>query len=335
MAILTPTFSFLMILILGTTISISSSTWFGAWIGLELNLMSFIPLLAMKMNSLFSEASLKYFLIQALGSTIIIMSSSLFFLFLNLPLFFVLTALLLKLGAAPFYFWFPEVMSGLSWFQVIILMTIQKVAPMILISYISTYSFIIKPLILSSILSALVGAFGGLNNLNLRKILAFSSINHMSWMLISICISDNMWLIYFCFYSLISSSVVMLFIFYQIHSLSDLLTFKTHSIFSSLSIPLVLLSLGGLPPFTGFLPKWLIIQIMMNSSMYVPLFFLLFSALITLYFYLRLLTPFIVLLNSSTMILSKLGSSPVNFFPLLIISLNFIGFLVPMPFIFL
>nr|YP_010952683.1 NADH dehydrogenase subunit 2 [Tetralia glaberrima]YP_010952852.1 NADH dehydrogenase subunit 2 [Tetralia nigrolineata]WMQ53103.1 NADH dehydrogenase subunit 2 [Tetralia glaberrima]WMQ53272.1 NADH dehydrogenase subunit 2 [Tetralia nigrolineata] len=325
-------FIFFLTLILGTILSISSSSWFGAWIGLELNLMSFIPLISIKMNYYFSEAALKYFLIQALASTIII-SSSCLILFSHLtPYFLILMSLLLKLGAAPFHFWFPQVMEGLSWLQAIILMTIQKFAPMYLISYMVSDSMFLHFTLMSATMSAIVGALSGLNTLKLRKLMAFSSINHMSWMLVAMSLNQTMWLMYFIFYSVISISVIAMFFVLQIYNMSDLLNFKISKSLFMLSIPMSLLSLGGLPPFSGFIPKWMMIQIMLNNNMVLILLFLLMSSLTTLYFYLRMLTPF-VLLSIPVLSFNMKASPPQLLFFLSLFSfMNIMGLWLPIPF---
>nr|QGT77231.1 NADH dehydrogenase subunit 2 [Potamiscus montosus] len=325
-----PSFFFISLL-MGIFISISSSSWFGAWVGLELNMMSFIPLITIKMNSYFSESALKYFLIQALGSAFFIMSSCMFISFHQMSSSLLLTSLLLKLGSAPFHFWFPQVMSGLTWLQVMILMTLQKITPMVLISYFSYFSNMIKMIYLSAILSAIVGALGGLNMTNLRKMMAFSSINHMSWMLISIMINDMFWVIYFTFYSIISFSIVILFNKFQMNTLSDLS--KSTQIMNpahSLLISLNLLSLGGLPPFTGFIPKWMLIQLLLNSDLLMALIFLLSSALITLFFYLRITIFFILTIKPPLISNMKLSTllllipSSLLFFNLLMLFLPFL-----------
>nr|YP_009112539.1 NADH dehydrogenase subunit 2 [Paranephrops planifrons]CEK40189.1 NADH dehydrogenase subunit 2 [Paranephrops planifrons] len=324
---------FYLTLISGSILSISSSSWFTAWIGLELNLMSFIPLISSMKNSLPSEASLKYFLIQALGSAIIIMSSTLSPLSLNftLPLFSL--ALLLKLGAAPFHFWFPQVMEGLNWIQAIMLMTIQKLAPMFLLSYLTQNSFSNMTIFSSALICAMIGAVGGINQLSLRKIMAFSSINHMSWMLFAMLINETSWTIYFFLYSLISISVALLFLSLQSYYFSHLLNTNTHLFPKMISI-MSLLSLGGLPPFSGFIPKWIIVQEMINQLTLFPLLILLTSSLITLYFYIRLslstisiLTP----LNKWNLSYKKrtLPSVP------LMSTLNFFGLFLPSIFIFI
>lgn len=324
-------FVFLPFLILGIFIAISSSSWFGAWLGLELNLLSFIPMIAVKINSFLSETALKYFLIQALGSAIIIIARSLYLSFLRFPSLLLLTALLLKIGASPFHFWFPQIVRGLQWFQTIIILTIQKISPIILLSYI-IYSPLNNTLIVfSAISSALVGAFGGFNTLNLRKIIAFSSINHIAWILISFYINTSLWVLYFLFYSLISTSIVLIFYFLQSYSLSNLITYFYPLTFFSFLPPISLLSLRGLPPFSGFIPKWIIIQAILQQQIHIILFFLLRSTLITLFFYLRISIPFFLIFNSSLAFsLSKKTRIFFIFFLLCLIFFNLLGLFFPL-----
>nr|YP_008854793.1 NADH dehydrogenase subunit 2 [Cherax cainii]AHA59375.1 NADH dehydrogenase subunit 2 [Cherax cainii] len=274
-------------LLSGTLLSISSSSWFSAWIGLELNLMSFIPLISSKNNQLPSEAALKYFLIQALGSAIIILASSLTPLNSSFALLAISLALLLKLGAAPFHFWFPQVMEGLNWIQAIILMTIQKLAPMFLISYLSMSFFTNTFIFVSALTCAVIGALGGMNQTSLRKILSYSSINHMSWMLIAMSINETSWIIYFFMYALMSSSISLYFMSLQSFYFSHLIN-SNSSYMSKIVSMFSLYSLGGMPPFSGFIPKWIIIQEMILSSFLFSLLVLLLSSLVTLYFYIRL-----------------------------------------------
>uniref|UniRef100_UPI0030E2D670 NADH dehydrogenase subunit 2 n=1 Tax=Austruca annulipes TaxID=196277 RepID=UPI0030E2D670 len=323
-------FMFLFFLISGVLISISSSSWFGVWIGLELNLMSFIPIISLKMNPYFSEAALKYFLIQAMGSALLISSSFLFLSLTFTSLFLILFSLLLKMGSAPFHFWFPQVMEGLLWPQVFLLSTIQKIAPLTLVSYLMISEPLNKLVIISAILSALIGALGGINLMPLRKIIAFSSINHLSWMLIAVSLSDTFWLFYFFMYSFILLSITTMFHKLQTFTLSSLIKSNPTTYLFPLLISFNFFSLSGLPPFTGFIPKWMLIQIMLNHALFMPLFFLLCSALITLYFYLRIIIPFIVIFNP-VMSFSKKFKSMAFVSPSVMMStsFNFVGILFP------
>lgn len=324
---------FIFTLILGSVISISSSSWFGAWVGLELNIISFIPLITLKINSYYSEAALKYFLIQALGSALFISSGFLSLLFFYISYIFIFLALLLKLASAPFHFWFPQVIEGLNWPQIFLLSRVQKLAPIILLSYLLINNILIKIIIFFSILSAIVGALGGLNLLQLRKIIAFSSINHISWIIIAISTGDIFWFIYFIIYTFILFSITSIFFNLQVFTLSNLIQSDQNRILHSILISFNLLSLGGLPPFTGFIPKWILIQIIVNINIYIPLFFLLVSALITLYFYLRVIIIFIILLNPIINFNIKYKSLTSNTSIITKTFFNLIGLLLPIYFL--
>nr|YP_010579350.1 NADH dehydrogenase subunit 2 [Charybdis annulata]UBD09515.1 NADH dehydrogenase subunit 2 [Charybdis annulata] len=321
-------------LLTGTLLSISSTSWFGAWLGLELNLLSFIPMISTKLCPFLSEAAIKYFLVQALASTILIMSTSMHMHTPDFSYSLILISLMIKLGAAPLHFWFPQVIEGLSWPQAFILLTVQKVAPMFLISYLTFTPALTLMIISMALLSSVIGATGGLNVMKLRKLMAFSSINHMSWMLIAMSLNDMMWLVYFLFYCFTSGSVIILLYSTHTYSISQILNPNNKSTILSLLIPMNLLSLGGLPPFLGFIPKWIMIQLFSSKTMIFILLVLLISSLITLYFYLRLFIPMILLSFSS---LSSSIKSTLNFSPsyMLIISsfLNLFGILCPIPFL--
>nr|WHN78745.1 NADH dehydrogenase subunit 2 [Hyalurgus flavipes] len=280
---------FLLILMLGTFISVSTNSWLSAWMGLEINLLAFIPL--MSDNKLMStESSLKYFLTQALASSMLLFTVILYLLnsmkmnSYYLMEILILCPLLLKTGAAPFHFWFPNVMEGLSWLNTLILMTWQKIAPLMLISYI-----IIKPIIIMSIIiSTMIGAFGGLNQTSLRKLMAYSSINHLGWMLASMYNSNLLWMIYFLTYSFLTFSMIFMFNMFKTSHINQLFSLFFYSKIMKFFLFFNLLSLGGLPPFLGFFPKWLVIQYLTMNNQIFMLTFMIFMTLITLYFYIRL-----------------------------------------------
>jgi len=235
-------------------------------------------------------------------------------------------ALLLKAGAAPFHFWFPSIMEGLQWPSAIILITIQKIAPISLLSYL-TLDYIFPVFWAAIIFSALVGAIGGLNQTLLRKIIAYSSINHMAWIISAILIREARWLVYFTFYSLISSSVALLFYYQEAFHISHLINHTNHLPYLKLLTFISLLSLGGLPPFTGFIPKWIIIQEVVMSGGFFTLAILLRSALITLFYYLRISLVAITISSPKTKWTTK--ESPYSYLTPLLISINVLGLLIP------
>nr|AKO73386.1 NADH dehydrogenase subunit 2 [Antheraea pernyi]UWI71798.1 NADH dehydrogenase subunit 2 [Antheraea pernyi]UWI71824.1 NADH dehydrogenase subunit 2 [Antheraea pernyi]UWI71850.1 NADH dehydrogenase subunit 2 [Antheraea pernyi]UWI71863.1 NADH dehydrogenase subunit 2 [Antheraea pernyi] len=280
---------FTFILFFSTLIAISSNSWFGCWIGLEINLLSFIPLISSPFNLLASEASLKYFLIQSIASInflfVILLKMTFFknFLMDNFFSIMISSSMLMKMGSAPFHYWFPNIVEGLSWFNNFILMTWQKITPMILLSYYFNKNFLYTMIIFNII----IGAIGGLNQISLRKLMAFSSINNLGWMLFAIMISENLWIFYFTMYSFLIS--IMCFFFFNLNM------FFINQLFINNISPLIkinllinFLSLGGLPPFLGFFPKWIMINFLMNNKFYLLTFLFVMMSLIIIFFYIRI-----------------------------------------------
>nr|YP_009573021.1 NADH dehydrogenase subunit 2 [Podagricomela nigricollis]QBF43998.1 NADH dehydrogenase subunit 2 [Podagricomela nigricollis] len=284
---------FFQTMVIGTLITISSYNWFTMWIGLEINLMSIIPLFKANQNIYPAEATIKYFITQSLASTIILFSIILMmntteFLPQNYNYWIMMilnSALLMKLGAAPFHVWFPEVAEGLNWMNNMILLTWQKLAPMILIMYnLNLNMFISIIIILSSIISGILG----INQISLRKILAYSSINHIAWMLASMLNFKMIWWLYFLIYSMISINIIVIFKNLNIYYLPQLfLSFNSNKVIKLFFI-MNFFSLGGLPPFLGFLPKWLVLNNLMENNFYALSMILIICTLITLYFYIRI-----------------------------------------------
>nr|YP_002265484.1 NADH dehydrogenase subunit 2 [Contacyphon sp. BT0012]ACF35069.1 NADH dehydrogenase subunit 2 [Contacyphon sp. BT0012] len=288
-------------LISGTLISISSSSWMGTWMGLEINLISFVPLISNSKNLFSSESAMKYFLVQALASTsflfsiilLMILNSLNEFSLMNWSLIMILnSSLYLKMGAAPLHFWFPEVTSKLNWSQSMILLTWQKIAPMMLLTYTMPNNIFSYLIIISSVC---VGSIIGLNQTMMQKLMAYSSINHMGWMLASMLFMENIWMIYFTIYSSVTILLMMLMKNLNIFFMKQLFINMNNS---SLKFSFIInfLSLGGLPPFLGFLPKWIIIQNMINENMFMLTFIMIMMTMITLFFYLRV-TFSILLIN--------------------------------------
>nr|YP_009694049.1 NADH dehydrogenase subunit 2 [Indonemoura jacobsoni]QEI04321.1 NADH dehydrogenase subunit 2 [Indonemoura jacobsoni] len=325
-------FLFLLTLIGGTLIAISANSWFGAWMGLEINLLSFIPLMTNSKNLLSTEASLKYFLVQALASAVLLLSVVLGSLVnpVIISSFYptiletlISSSLLLKMGAAPLHFWFPGVMEGLNWINGLMLLTWQKIAPLMLISY--TFSLNVF-FCLIIILSILIGSLGGLSQTSIRKILAYSSINHLGWLLAAIAAGENVWGVYFLTYSFLSFTIICMMNTFklihvnQIFSLSHINPINKFAFFTSL------LSLGGLPPFIGFMPKWLVIQNMITLGNLFILTLMVVTTLITLFYYLRTAFAAFLLTYSETLWNhSQPSNSSTHNIALLLASLSTLG----------
>nr|AVN67435.1 NADH dehydrogenase subunit 2 [Gromphadorhina portentosa]AVN67467.1 NADH dehydrogenase subunit 2 [Gromphadorhina sp. B040]AVN68237.1 NADH dehydrogenase subunit 2 [Gromphadorhina sp. Pvii] len=321
---------FLSTLIGGLVITISSNSWLGAWMGLEINLLSFIPLMTNNDNILTSEASLKYFLIQALASSsllFIIVSKSLMesmFSLLQTPLvmMMVITPLMMKSGSAPLHWWFPSVMEGLSWNNCFILMTVQKIAPLLLMSYLISFSTFTIMIIMMSII---IGALGGYNQISMRKILTYSSINHIGWMMTAMSLGENLWLIYFFIYSLLTLTIIMIVSPMQISFINQTFMINKKKIMKFVLFS-TLLSLGGLPPFLGFLPKWIIIQSLLLNHISALTLLIIVISLITLYYYLRIAySSFLIVSSEQSWNKNCDEFNMVLFFSLILSTISTIG----------
>lgn len=273
-------------LIISSLMTLSRTNWLLVWASLELNILSFIPLLISSKSLQETEGAIKYFLAQALGSALILLSSILAWtphplLILN-SLFL---SLILKLGAAPCHFWFPQVISSISWFNCLLLATWQKLAPLLILTYITQAT---KPLILFIIIiNALTGGLLGINQAQLRPLLAYSSITHISWIFAPIIYNaPHITLIYFLIYCILTTPIFLLFS--SSHSLKSPKQFNKISFINLLLIIIIFLSLGGLPPLTGFFPKWILIKTLIINSQSTILIFLLIGSYINLYFYLTI-----------------------------------------------
>nr|YP_010310348.1 NADH dehydrogenase subunit 2 [Paramarcius puncticeps]UMY75883.1 NADH dehydrogenase subunit 2 [Paramarcius puncticeps] len=291
---------FLSITVLGTLTALSSTSWIGMWMGMEINLMAFISLISDKKNKNNSQGMMIYFLVQSVSSILFLFSILLSlkitdtfstFKFMNIM---IMASLMMKLGVPPFHMWFPELMSKLNWVKCLILLTWQKLAPLTVMSNLIFNNNFINIII---VITAFTGAIGGLNQVSLRKLMAYSSINHMAWMLMFMSIS-NLWYYYFMIYM-----ISMLMLGFIMNKLNVYFINQFHimnlSFMKKITIASLLLSIGGLPPFLGFLPKLITIQSMINSSLFFMIFMLFMSSLLTLFYYTRMITPLI--LNYSTL----------------------------------
>nr|APX40954.1 NADH dehydrogenase subunit 2 [Cryptocephalus ramburii] len=309
--------TFFITMIMGSMITITSNSWMGMWIGLEINLLSIIPLLSENNQTNSAEASIKYFITQVTASNIILMAIICMFYSneqmnnnFNLTLM-VQSALLIKMGAAPFHAWFPEVMEGLSWMNCLIILSWQKIAPMIVMMSIIKQEMFIYMIIL---LSSMIGSIQGFNQISLRKIMAYSSINHIGWMIAAMMSTKAIWTIYFSIYAIISINIISIFHMMNVKNISQISNIFVNNKLLSLLFSMNFLSLGGLPPFLGFLPKWLTIQQLIYMNNYILALLLILLTLIAMFFYLRMSLIPMTLINQVNLVkFSKKINFTVNF----------------------
>nr|YP_004347850.1 NADH dehydrogenase subunit 2 [Rhynchocypris percnurus sachalinensis]BAK14188.1 NADH dehydrogenase subunit 2 [Rhynchocypris percnurus sachalinensis] len=282
---------------LGTTLTFASSHWLLAWMGLEINTLAIVPLMAKHHHPRAVEATTKYFLIQATAAAMILFASTtnawitgqwdISGMESPIATTMIITALALKIGLAPMHLWMPEVLQGLDLLTGLIMSTWQKLAPLALI--IQTAQAI-DPLVLTAfgLTSTLVGGWGGLNQTQLRKILAYSSIAHMGWMIIVLQYAPQLTLLTLIMYIFMTSAAFLALKALSATKINTLAVMWSKNPTLTMTTALVLLSLGGLPPLTGFMPKWFIMQELATQSLPLIATIMALAALLSLYFYLRL-----------------------------------------------
>nr|YP_010902305.1 NADH dehydrogenase subunit 2 [Eothenomys eva]QYK92045.1 NADH dehydrogenase subunit 2 [Eothenomys eva] len=285
-------------ILMGPMITMLASNLFIMWIGLEMNLLALIPLMVSNSNPRSTEAATKYFLTQATASMILLLSIIMNFKQLglwtfqpetnNLIMAMTFISLAIKLGLAPFHSWLPEVTQGIKLKTGLILLTWQKVAPL---SILFQFHELMDPkmLILSAITSVLIGAWNGLNQTQVRKIMAYSSIAHMGWMVSILSYNPSLTILNLSIYIIMTIPMFMIF---HSHSFTSITSMSLMWNKMPMALPmtsLILLSTGGLPPLTGFLPKWAIITELLKNNNLILATLMAMTALINLFFYTRLI----------------------------------------------
>nr|QJD07211.1 NADH dehydrogenase subunit 2 [Ghauriana sinensis] len=303
-------FLFMFFMLIGILISISSNNWILIWCGLEVSLICFIPLMLNK-NYISSECSMKYFIIQSISSSILVLSF--LFMLMNVNFNFellLIISMMIKMGVAPFHNWVLNVIDGLDFFFLFILLTLLKIPPLCILTYISLYLNIFV------LMSLIIGSISGLNQNSSIKILGYSSIFNMGFILSCLCI-NQIWLFYMLFYSLL----IFMFI-YLLKSMN--LMYINQMIMNDFSINMKfiffinLLSMGGMPPLLGFMIKLIILEFMFMYKLYFLSFVMIMMSLIVMYFYIRL--SFVSVMMYTFMLKNMLYN--INFNSLIILMLN-------------
>nr|BBD52729.1 NADH dehydrogenase subunit 2 [Callopistes maculatus] len=284
-------------MIMGTTITLNSNHWLLAWVGLEINMLAITPLISKTHHPRATEAAIKYFLAQTGASLLLLLSAT-----LNawhtgtwditqmtnpLACASLTTALCMKIGLAPMHLWLPEVMQGTTLEISLIIATWQKLAPMALL--VLTTNSHSKPLLLVlATASIIIGGWGGLNQTQTRKIMAYSSIANMGWMMIILPFSPKLTTLTLAIYILMTTTLFMSLMPQKTKSIKTMGSTWTLSPPMTIIMMLTLTSLGGLPPMTGFMPKWLIMEELVSKNMTPLATLAAMATLISLFFYLRL-----------------------------------------------
>nr|AIS23764.1 NADH dehydrogenase subunit 2 [Gekko kikuchii]AIS23765.1 NADH dehydrogenase subunit 2 [Gekko kikuchii] len=280
-----------------TIVTMSSHHWLMAWVGLELNTMSILPIIMKSHHPRATEATTKYFLIQTTAATLILFASTFnawqtghwTILQTSAPMATTLItiAILMKLGLAPTHAWYPEVLQGSTLNTAMILSTWQKFAPLTLL-YMMNNSLPTNIILALGLMSALVGGWTGLNQTQTRKIMAYSSIAHMGWLSTMLTLNLNITTMTLLIYIIMTMTMFMVFNMMTTKTLTDLGMMWSQSPPLTAMTMMTLMSLGGLPPLTGFAPKWLILDTLCQTKLLLFSTVLAMTSLPSLFFYIRM-----------------------------------------------
>nr|UUC08036.1 NADH dehydrogenase subunit 2 [Cupuladria biporosa] len=262
----------------GISLTMSTNNWLTTWIGLEMTLMGFLPMITPNHTSV--EGMIKYFLIQAGGSSLFLLSFLM--LWKNTHMLTPLS-MMLKLGVFPFHQWVPAVMSSLSWTSCIILTTLQKIAPMMILMNLNTSLSSTLLIMMMSAQSIYIGGQLGYNQLMMRPFMAYSSISHTGWMTLTTTQSINLCLMYMAVYFLMNYITLM--------NLKKINMNKTMSnkIKKESSINMMMLIMTGIPPSPMFFMKMMIISNLFHQPLI--LLIALTGSILSYYFYLTFIIP--------------------------------------------
>ena len=260
------------------------------WISLELNILRFLPIISSKIR-LELENAIKYFLIQRWAS-IIFLLRFFFLAYLNSLYLLIIIRIFMKVGIAPFHIWFISILKTRSLYILILLSSIQKIIPVIILRNIKiNYNYLFLFLILNIFFIVIILP----GTLRLNKILALSSINNLAWILISIIMSTKLFFLFILIYTYL---LIGFSIFYKSYRINIFIQINRINILDKIILIMLFMSLGGLPPLLGFLRKYLIIKFIIYNINWLFILLIVFRSLYLLYFYISRIYFFLTYIPS-------------------------------------
>ena len=295
---------------IGSFILIISDNLLTTYLGLELQTFSIFILIAKNRSSIkSSEAGLKYFMLGAISSGFYLLSLVILYLFGytfelkeimffngDLIIYISITLILLsfsfKLSLFPFHFWIPDIYEGSSWDIVTLIATLPKISVICLLIQILINSNVMLSLCLCSII---IGTLGALNQTKLKRLLAYSGVSHMGFIVLGYTIQSNSSLTVGSMYLLIYILITMSFLVLIINNnkknnfIIELGALKFTNKVLSITIILIILSIAGVPPLSGFISKWYLIWCSIENQYIISSILIILFSAIGMGYYLRLI----------------------------------------------
>jgi len=191
--------------------------------------------------------------------------------------------ILLKMGAVLCHYWYPSTIRIIRWINCFILSTWQKLAPIFILTHIICFNIKFFNLEIIVSLNALTVGLIGIRQTLLKKIIVYSSITHIAWILRRLIINKfYLSIIYLLLHSITSFPLFILFNTMGNEKIDDLWN-KYENLVTTIIIYLFILSIRGLPPLIGFIPKLIIINLLIKYSIF-SIIILIIGSLINLFF---------------------------------------------------
>ena len=311
--------------LLGMLLIVSASHLLMIYLGLELLSLSMYALVAMdRDNSISSEAAIKYFVLGAIASGFLLYGISLIYglsgtLYLSelaegvqmesslgfiVAVIFIVIGLSFKLGAVPFHMWLPDVYQGAPLSVTLLIASVPKIAGVLLalrllmdgVQFMHVYWM--QSLMALAVLSLVIGNVVAIAQTNIRRMLAYSTIGHVGYILLGLFVGNtegySAALFYTLIYALMSSAVFGILLCcskmkYQIENLADLQGFGKAYPWLAFLMLLLMFSMAGIPLTVGFYAKLNILQAVIQSGELIIALIAVISSVIGAFYYLRII----------------------------------------------
>ena len=312
--------------VIGMMFMVSANDILSLFLSMELQSLALYILVSFSRNEInSSEAGVKYFVIGSISTCIFLFGASLIYGFFgstnfleiskilgqsaDIPLFliigvvFVLVSLSLKLSAAPFHMWTPDVYQGSPTLITALLSVVPKVAAFAVI-----IRFLVSPfgeinvdwgriIIILSITSMLIGSFAALFQTDLKRLFAYSTINHVGFMLIGLVPGTEDGIIgisiYLILYLLMNLGVFLVILNLRIDginvtSIKDLSGYFSNNPFVAICMAIFVFSMAGIPPLSGFLGKLIILNVAIDNNLFYLAVIGVLTSVVAAFYYLRI-----------------------------------------------
>ena len=313
-----------LIVALSSLLLVSSVNWFSIYLAIELQTLTLFILVALKRDSAYStEASLKYFVLGAVSSGLFLFGCVLLYgltgttsaqeinsnLTADIGKILVTISLLFKLSVVPFHMWAPDVYEGSPTVVTALLATVPKIGVFSILVQVGPVTNVV---VICAVLSIVYGAIGALNQTKVKRLLAYSGIGHMGFILFGVGIgsfeSIQAGLIYMIIYVIMS--ICSFSILLSLNLTKDLIIevreLSRKPSVVALTLAFTFLSTAGIPPLAGFLSKWLVLLSGVSSGYYLICSIIVVSSVIAGVYYVRVVQIIYFQVENSVLIWQRI-----------------------------